>query len=107
MARSTTRSEQLFAAAQRVLPGGVNSPVRNFAKVGGTPAFALRGQGALVWDADGFGGPEAKTGDYVQYSHEAGFEYGGFKLFYDLDTPLMSPQQVLGLYPPPAVVIYQ
>ena len=53
MARTTTRSEQLFAAAQHVLPGGVNSPVRNFGKVGGTPAFAARGKGALVWDADG------------------------------------------------------
>jgi len=61
----------------------------------------------LVWDADGFGGPTAKTGDYIQYSGEAGFEYGGFKLFYDYDEPLMTPAEVLELTPPPALVIYQ
>lgn len=61
----------------------------------------------LVWDADGFGGLWAKTGDYNQYRHEPGFEYGGFKLFYNYDVPLMTPEQVLALEPPPAVVIYQ
>ncbi|MGD1996238.1 MAG: hypothetical protein PVH62_05630 [Anaerolineae bacterium] len=61
----------------------------------------------LVWDADGFGAPTWKRGDYIQYSQEPGFEYGGFKLFYDLDTPLLTPQEVLELYPRPAVVIYQ
>jgi hypothetical protein len=60
-----------------------------------------------VWDADGFGGPGAKIGDYNQYRQEAGFEYGGFKLFYDYDQPVMTPEQVLGLEPPPSVVIYQ
>jgi len=53
MARTTTRSEQLFATAKRLLPGGVNSPVRNFGRVGGTPAFAARGKGPFIWDADG------------------------------------------------------
>lgn len=61
----------------------------------------------LVWDADGFGGPFAKTSDYIQYSRETGFEYGGFKLFYDYDSPLMMPAEVLELAPPPALVIYQ
>jgi len=61
----------------------------------------------LVWDADGFGGPWAKTEDYYQYSEEPGFEYGGFKPFYDYDEPLMTPEQVLALEPPPSVVIYQ
>jgi hypothetical protein len=61
----------------------------------------------LVWDADGFGPPGAKIADYVQYSQEPGFEYGGFKLFYNYDTPLMSPADVLRLSPPPVVVIYQ
>jgi glutamate-1-semialdehyde 2,1-aminomutase len=49
----TTRSEELFAVAQQVIPGGVNSPVRAFRGVGGTPRFMERGQGAYVWDEDG------------------------------------------------------
>ncbi|HHW86453.1 MAG TPA: glutamate-1-semialdehyde 2,1-aminomutase [Chloroflexi bacterium] len=49
----TTKSEQLFAAAQQVIPGGVNSPVRAFRSVGGTPRFIERGAGPYVWDADG------------------------------------------------------
>ena len=48
-----TRSEELFARAQRVIPGGVNSPVRAFKAVGGLPPFIVRGEGARVWDADG------------------------------------------------------
>ncbi len=49
----TSRNEELFAAAQRVIPGGVNSPVRAFRAVGGTPRFFMRGSGARMWDADG------------------------------------------------------
>jgi glutamate-1-semialdehyde 2,1-aminomutase len=49
----TTRSESLFAEAQRLLPGGVNSPVRAFRSVGGTPRFMARGQGAWMEDVDG------------------------------------------------------
>jgi glutamate-1-semialdehyde 2,1-aminomutase len=49
----TAASERLFAAAQRVLPGGVNSPVRAFKSVGGTPRFITRGEGAWLVDADG------------------------------------------------------
>ena len=49
----TSRNEELFAAAQRVIPGGVNSPVRAFRAVGGTPRFFAHGSGARVWDADG------------------------------------------------------
>lgn len=48
-----SRSQELYAAAQRVLPGGVNSPVRAFRGVGGTPLFIERGEGAYIWDADG------------------------------------------------------
>ncbi len=48
----TTRSEQLFAEAQRYLPGGVNSPVRAFRGVGGTPIFFKRGAGAYLYDED-------------------------------------------------------
>ncbi|MGH7279304.1 MAG: glutamate-1-semialdehyde 2,1-aminomutase, partial [Candidatus Rokuibacteriota bacterium] len=46
-------SDRLFAAAQRVIPGGVNSPVRAFRGVGGRPFFVERAQGATVWDVDG------------------------------------------------------
>ena len=48
-----SKNEQLFARAQRSIPGGVNSPVRAFKSVGGTPRFFTRGAGAHVWDADG------------------------------------------------------
>jgi glutamate-1-semialdehyde 2,1-aminomutase len=47
-----SRNEELFARAQRTIPAGVNSPVRAFRSVGGTPRFLVRGQGAYVWDAD-------------------------------------------------------
>jgi glutamate-1-semialdehyde 2,1-aminomutase len=50
-----TQSEELFARAQRLIPGGVNSPVRAFKAVGGTPLFIRRAEGARVWDADGKG----------------------------------------------------
>lgn len=47
------RSSELFKQAQQVLPGGVNSPVRAFNAVGGTPIFVERAQGAYLYDADG------------------------------------------------------
>ena len=47
------RSQQLFEQAQRFIPGGVNSPVRSFRAVEGTPPFIARGNGARVWDVDG------------------------------------------------------
>jgi glutamate-1-semialdehyde 2,1-aminomutase len=47
------RSQQLFEASQRVIPGGVNSPVRAFRAVGGTPVFFREGKGAWLVDADG------------------------------------------------------
>ncbi|MBI2856168.1 MAG: glutamate-1-semialdehyde 2,1-aminomutase, partial [Chloroflexi bacterium] len=46
-------SSQLFTQAQRFMPGGVNSPVRSFKGVGGTPPFIQRGSGSHIWDADG------------------------------------------------------
>lgn len=47
-----SRNQELFAAACRHIPGGVNSPVRAFKGVGGTPIFFKKGQGAYLWDAD-------------------------------------------------------
>ncbi len=55
------RSAELFARASKVIPGGVNSPVRAFKSVGGTPYFVERAAGAYVWDVDG-----NKYIDYVQ-----------------------------------------
>ena len=49
---ATHRNEALFERAKRVIPGGVNSPVRAFKAVGGTPRFVKRAQGAYFWDAE-------------------------------------------------------
>src|SRR5918995_5877790 len=60
MARSRySTSEKLFASATRILPGGVNSPVRAFRAVGGSPVFVTRGRGSKLTDADG--------NEYVDY----------------------------------------
>lgn len=53
------RSEELFARAQTLIPGGVNSPVRAYRSVGGNPPFIARGQGAHIYDVDG--------NDYIDY----------------------------------------
>ena len=47
------RSSELFIEAEKVIPGGVNSPVRAFGAVGGTPIFAKSAKGAYVFDEDG------------------------------------------------------
>lgn len=56
-----SRSEELFAQAQQHIPGGVNSPVRAFKAVGGSPVFFEKALGAYVWDVDG-----KRYVDYVQ-----------------------------------------
>ena len=56
---SETRSRRLFETASHLFPGGVNSPVRAFKGVGGTPRFLVRGEGSRVYDADGH--------DYIDY----------------------------------------
>ena len=48
-----TNSNELFNRAQQVIPGGVNSPVRAFKGVGGTPVFIQKAQGAYIYDTDG------------------------------------------------------
>jgi glutamate-1-semialdehyde 2,1-aminomutase len=55
----TDYSEKLFARARELFPGGVNSPVRAFKGVGGTPRFIARGRGSRMWDVDG--------NEYVDY----------------------------------------
>ncbi|HTZ89736.1 MAG TPA: glutamate-1-semialdehyde 2,1-aminomutase [Alloacidobacterium sp.] len=51
--RQLNRSAELQRRAEQLLPGGVDSPVRAFRAVGGDPPFAVRGEGAYLWDADG------------------------------------------------------
>ena len=53
MTPNIDRNQQLFDRARQVIPGGVNSPVRAFRAVGGTPRFVQRAQGAYFWDANG------------------------------------------------------
>ncbi|HNM32670.1 MAG TPA: aminotransferase class III-fold pyridoxal phosphate-dependent enzyme, partial [Chitinophagales bacterium] len=48
-----SNSQQLFETAKNLMPGGVNSPVRAFRSVGGTPVFMKKGKGAHIWDEDG------------------------------------------------------
>ncbi|GBL03718.1 glutamate-1-semialdehyde aminotransferase [Glaciecola sp. KUL10] len=55
------KSETLFARAQKTIPGGVNSPVRAFKAVGGTPRFIQKSDGPYIWDADG-----KRYIDYIQ-----------------------------------------
>ena len=57
----TSSSSSWFTRAQKVIPGGVNSPVRSFGSVGGTPYFVERASGAYVWDVEG-----RRYLDYVQ-----------------------------------------
>jgi glutamate-1-semialdehyde 2,1-aminomutase len=52
-ALKTTKSEEIFAAAQKLMPGGVSSPVRAFKSVGGQPIVIDRVKGAYIWDVDG------------------------------------------------------
>jgi glutamate-1-semialdehyde 2,1-aminomutase len=58
-ATTRERSRQLHQRASRVIPGGVDSPVRAFKSVGGEPPYIVRGKGARIWDADG--------NDYLDY----------------------------------------
>ena len=53
MTGSSSASEELFARAKQLIPGGVSSPVRAFGSVGGTPRYMARGEGATMVDEDG------------------------------------------------------
>src|SRR5207302_2789636 len=59
MARKFDQSRRLQRRAERMIPGGVNSPVRAFRAVGGDAPFIVRGVGSHLWDADG--------NDYIDY----------------------------------------
>src|SRR5215469_395045 len=53
MTLPTSKSKELHVRASRLIPGGVNSPVRAFKSVGGDPPYIVRGEGSRIWDADG------------------------------------------------------
>ena len=55
----STHNQALFERAKHHIPGGVNSPVRAFGSVGGTPPFIVKAEGARIWDADGY--------EYIDY----------------------------------------
>ncbi len=61
----------------------------------------------IVLDMDGFGGPDAKLGNYQQFVTNELIEYGGIKLFYRQDDPMLTPEQIVALDPPALIVIYQ
>jgi hypothetical protein len=65
------------------------------------------GRVQVVMVMDGFGGPGIKTRQYNELIVEPGAQYTGFKLFYRHDEPLMTPEQVMTLDPPPDLIIYQ
>lgn len=61
----------------------------------------------VVTCVDGFGTPGEKIDDYRMFDKDQLIQYPGMKMFYKLDTPMMSPADVLALDPPPAMVMYQ
>ena len=101
-------NEELFARAQLVIPGGVNSPVRAFRAVGGTPRFIRRAQGAHLWDAEG-----RKYIDYIGswgpmilgHGHPAVLEavqkaaLGGFSFGAPTEREIELAEAIIGLVP--------
>jgi hypothetical protein len=61
----------------------------------------------LVIDADGYGAPELKTAVYNFLVRDEPIEFAGVKIFFKQDVPLLDPQEILALVPPPDVIIYQ
>lgn len=61
----------------------------------------------FVLEVDGWGDPEMKRGTYDVVAGEVPFDFYGFKLWYRQDEPLMTPEEVIALVPPPDIVIYQ
>lgn len=85
-------SAELFHHARDLMPGGVNSPVRAFGSVGGTPRFIARGQGAYFWDEDG-----NRYLDYVGswgpliHGHAPAFIHDALRAQLDLGTSFGAP----------------
>ncbi len=91
----TPLSTHLFEEAQALLPGGVNSPVRAFNSVGGTPRFISHGEGAYMWDEDGH-----KLLDYVGswgpliHGHAPGFVHDAVREQLDRGTTFGAPTKL-------------
>jgi hypothetical protein len=62
---------------------------------------------AVTMNVDGFGDPANKVSKYDPFTSELARFHDGFKLFYEEDTNLMQPRQVLALGPPPDLVVYE
>jgi hypothetical protein len=62
---------------------------------------------SLVLQSDGFGGTDNKLGDYQIFVQQALWQYGGYKLFRYLDTPMQTPQQIMQVFPQPLFISYQ
>ncbi len=104
----TDLNEALFARARAVIPGGVNSPVRAFKAVGGTPRFVQRAQGAYFWDANGtkhidyigswgpmiLGHGHAAVLEAVQKAAVDGFSFGA-----PTEREVELAEEILKLYP--------
>jgi glutamate-1-semialdehyde 2,1-aminomutase len=84
MSRTADRNQDLYTRAQQLIPGGVNSPVRAFKAVGGTPRFITRAQGAYVWDAN-----EQRYIDYIG-------SWGPMILGHNHPAVIEAVQQALG-----------
>nr|MBA3346767.1 hypothetical protein [Gemmatimonadales bacterium] len=72
-----------------------------------TDSIVLDPRVQVVIDMDGFGAPSLKAGTYRSWIVREPVQYTGFKLFYKNDKPLMTPAQVLELYPQPMYIQYQ
>ena len=75
--------------------------------IGNNTAIEDDPQVDVVIMMDGFGGQEAKISKYHAFIRDQPVEFGGIKLFYRQDRPVMTPQQVVSLEPSPMVVTYQ
>jgi hypothetical protein len=62
---------------------------------------------SIVLQSDGFGSTDNKLGDYTVFVQRNLIEYGGYKLFLQLDTPLQSPQDIMQVFPQPLFISYQ
>jgi glutamate-1-semialdehyde 2,1-aminomutase len=108
MKPTTDLNEQLMARARQVIPGGVNSPVRAFRAVGGTPRFVQRAQGAYFWDANGqryidyigswgpmiLGHGHPAVLEAVQKAAADGFSFGA-----PTEREIELAEEILALYP--------